>query len=226
MSTLDELFQRLVGEDEEDCLLAGFELHKFGKPAVEGALKLTNSSNPVARDWACFVLGRVLMEGIEQDIVYPTYYNYGVPKLLELLKNDPEPSVRSSAATALGQHKIPGVLKFLCEAAYDADTNTRFGVTLGRGCFGSGSWNRDEVIRIIEQTEAAFLHLSRDEDEDVRDWTALAISHIAHKSEILRARLVEMTNDSSEIVADEAKDSLQKVIEYEYKRSIGTPGFY
>ena len=41
MSKLDGLFQRLVGEDEEDRLLAGFELHKLGKPAVEGAIKLT-----------------------------------------------------------------------------------------------------------------------------------------------------------------------------------------
>lgn len=226
MSKLDDLFQRLIGENEEDRLLAGFELHKLGKPAVEGAIKLASSPNPVARDWACFVLGRVLMDTVEYDVTYPTYYHYGVPTLIELLKNDPEPVVRSSAATALGHHMIPGTLKFLCEAAYDADTNTRFGVTLGLGCFGSGFWNRDEVIHIIEQTEAAFLHLSRDEDEDVRDWTALAISHIAHKSKILRARLVEMTNDSSEIVAEEAKDSLQKVIEYEYERSIGTPGFY
>lgn len=201
-------------------------MHKLGKPAVEGAIKLTSSPNPVAREWACFVLGRVLMDTVEQDVTYPTYYNYGVPTLIGLLNNDPESEVKLSVAVALGFQKIPSTLKFLCEAAFDPEVAARFGVAQGLGCFGSGFWNRDEVIHIIEQTEAAFLHLSRDEDEDVRDWTALAISHIAHKSEILRARLVEMTNDSSEIVAEEAKDSLQKVIEYEYERSIGTPGFY
>ena len=219
MSEIDELFERLLSANLDDGYVAGFALHKLGRRVIDIALNLAKDLDSKSRDMACFVLARVLIEGVEQDIVYPTYYNHGVPILLELLKNDEVPAVRHSAAVALSFHMLPCTLRDICRVGYDPDPMVKFGVAQAIGNMSISFWDRAEVSPYLEDVEKVLLHLSDDKDDNVRDWTAFAFRHVANKSQLLRMKLIQLTNDKSETVAEVARDALEGLLDNEWNAS-------
>lgn len=130
-----------------------------------------------------------------------TYLRESVTRLIEML-DDPESSVISSAAVALGHRRDPIAIPHLLKLAAHPDAGVRHGLVFGL----CGHEDADAIRTLIS--------LAQDEDFDVRNWAVFALgSQIdTDTPEIRQALMHASTTRTPKSVAKPSSDSRSEVI--------------
>jgi HEAT repeat protein len=204
---LNALASHLLDEDEHTRYEAARAIARMGSGVIDRTLQWTEDTRPLLRDMACFILGQVGYYDSPQS-TRDLYYQQGVPTLVRLLAEDPDATVRASAACALGRPTHASTIPALVRAASDPSWEVRWGVATALGSFSSYSdaWNQTDASEIA----AALLRLMDDADEDVRDWATFGIHQGNHDTPETRARLWKALDDPNPDVRGEAAEGLAK----------------
>jgi HEAT repeat protein len=136
-------------------------LHWLGsREVLDEALKLTTSVDPRIRARAADILGQL---GVPDR----TFPEECLSATIDLLSNDTDPRVLQAAAVALGHlPEEPRGTSALVKLVAHADRDVRFGVA-----FALGGRSDPEAI-------ATLIRLTRDDDDEVRDWATFGLGRI------------------------------------------------
>ncbi len=203
-----DLASRLLDEDEDKRYETARAMARMGRGVIERTLPWTEDSRPLMREMACFILGQVGYYDPERPSHF-IHYEEGVPTLIRLLEEDPDETVRESAASALGQIAAPAAIPALVRSASHSSPEVRFAVTHALGSFYESTWEQTDPSCKAEVT-ATLLRLMDDTDEDVRDWATFGIHQGDHDTPETRARLWKALEDPNADVRGEAAEGLAK----------------
>ena len=176
----------LSADDDHDQWDLIVTLHyRGGAEEFQVAADLCRSQDPRERKVGADILGQL-------GWADRTFLAESVDLLIPLL-NDPNDSVISSAAIALGHRGDPRAVLPLCALARHSDPELRHSVA-----FALGSFDEPAAIKVKIQ-------LSADEDPEVRDWATFALGSLSEvDSEEIREALYARSEDEDEIVRGEA----------------------
>lgn len=209
VANLDALLAQLTDADEERRYRAAYALQKIGRPVLPLTFKALSDPEPLLREMACFLLGQLEDETVDQGGRRErTFLRDGVPLLMHLLHADRVADVRAAAAAALGQQAVPEALPHLCAAAADPDENVRFDVAFALGSYYGGCWEDAECAPHQASVRQTLLKLMDDRDDDVRDWATFGIHQGGHDSPEVRERLWRALDDPYVDVRGEAATAL------------------
>lgn len=192
--TTDELVKLALEEwelDEEEWLRiwpnAFVFLHVRGnREVLEAARALCMSSVDNERAVGAIILG---------ELGYPesTFPDERLEILLGLLESEKDPDVVGTVITALGHFHHEKSVEHLAKFKNYPDAEVRHRLT----------WTLKEFEDDL--AIAALIELTKDEDEDVRDWATFGIgSMIERDTPEIREALIRRLNDPHEIVQSEA----------------------
>jgi len=119
--------------------------------------------------------------------------------LSELLEKETDPDVLSSIGVALGHLKDPRAIERMVKFKNHASADVRFGVVLG-----ISGYEDDLASRTL-------IELSRDEDEEVRDWATFGLGTLTNSDTTeMRDALFARLSDSHDNTRGEALFGLAK----------------
>ena len=189
------LFQEMAQKSNEDLYqvighgkcdvrhAASMQLQiRGGRTTLSKALEFCKSVDPGVRNEGAFILGQL---GTPER----PFREESTPVLIDLLENDPDDSVRASAAAALGHLENSPAIPHLIRSAVDKSAEVRFNTAFALGCFSSA----DVVDTLIA--------LSTDPDNDVRNWATFGIGTCLDidTGEIREALAARLSEDDPEI---------------------------
>ena len=158
---------------------------------------------------ACYLLGNASDPSREEFTRLPD----GIPVLIHLFEHETHEEVLASAAYALGhqatEHSAAGeAVPRLCELITHPSVEVRYAVTHALGSFWAGHWEtHPELQPTVGQ---ALLVLTRDPDEDVRDWAVFGLHQGCHDTPEVRACFWRALDDPCPDVRGEAAAGLAK----------------
>jgi len=155
--TSAELLQIALAEDEEAASEAVSILHYRATPDVlEAVTPLCHSETAQERSVAAWVLGQLgILERAFPDECHAL--------LAAMLRNERDPDVLRDLGIACGHLLHPDAVPLLVPLADHSDSLVRYGVVLGL------------LTREDEDSIAALIRLSADQDADVRDWATFGL---------------------------------------------------
>lgn len=183
----EELFDAAIyAASEDDCWKAIRALQsRGGRESFERAKELCNRADPRMRTLGVDILCQL---GSPNPFVAQCT---GI--LLYLLKSESDPGVLNSIGVGLGHLNAAEGIKPLSKLKNHPDSDVRFGVVLGL----SGHENDLAIATLID--------LSRDEDDDVRDWATFALgSQLELDRADIRDALADRLNDKDDETRGEA----------------------
>jgi HEAT repeat protein len=198
----DEVFARtLLGEYDDDAPWEAVrELHNLGTREVfDKAAEWCRSAEPLKRARGADVLAQLGRTPDHPANNFPED-SFAIVSLLIEIEEDPMPL--SSAIFALGHIGDPRAVAILSRYQNHSDAEVRFALAFALGNFTDDATAVDVLV-----------HLTRDEDEDVRDWSTFGIGARAAfgigalgegDSPAVRDALIGRLDDSFEDVRQEA----------------------
>jgi HEAT repeat protein len=191
--TIEEIFARtLLGDCEDEAPWdAVHELRRIGTREVfNRAAEWCASEEPLKRARGADILAQLGKTVENHANNYPDDCFTVVSSLVETEK---ESQPLSSAIHALGHIGDPRAIPLLVRYRTHPIAEVRFALACAMGNF-SGDATAANIL----------VHLSRDEDEDVRDWATFGIGALGVDSPAIRDALIERLEDSFEDVRGEA----------------------
>jgi HEAT repeat protein len=192
--TIDEVFARtLAGDyDDEAPWAAVRELQGLGTREVfDRAAEWCTSVEPLKRARGADVLAQL---GRTSDQPGNNYPEDSFAVISSLIQIETESRPLGSAIYASGHLGDPRALPFLVRYENHSDAEIRFALAFALGSFTSEATAVDVLVR-----------LTRDEDEDVRDWATFGIGALGKTdSPAIRDALTGRLDDSFEDARQEA----------------------
>jgi HEAT repeat protein len=192
--TVDEVFAKtLVGDyDDEAPWAAVNELRSLGTREVfDRAAEWCASAEPLKRARGADVLAQL---GRTSDHHENTYPEDSFAVISSLIQTEKELEPLGSAIYALGHIGDLRAVPLLAQYQKHSDAEIRFALACAMGNFSGDATAADVLV-----------HLSRDEDEDIRDWATFGIGALGKRdSPAIRDALVGRLDDSFEDVRQEA----------------------
>jgi HEAT repeat protein len=197
---IDELFtQTLTGDyDDKSAWEAVSTLRRIGTREVfDQAAAWCKSSNPLER-----ARGADILSQLGKTVEYPSnkFPEESYMVVSQMLLDEKEVQPLSSAIHALGHLDNPEAIPVIIGYQEHSASEVRFSVACALGSFPND-------LQAIQ----SLLVLTRDPDDDVRDWAVFGLGNLgdADSAEI-RDALFRRLNDSDEDVREEALVSLAK----------------
>lgn len=197
---VDSLFaQTLTGDYEDDAPWEAVgALRRIGsREVLEKATSWCRSTDTLQRARGADILAQLGKTTEHPDNAFPEESYSAVS---QLLKDEEEVQPTSSAIHALGHIGNASAIPEIAARASHSSARVRFAVACALGNFPNGPLS----VKVL-------LQLTRDSDNDVRDWATFGIGDLGDQdtSEI-RERLFELLRDSDEDVCEEALVGLCK----------------
>jgi len=193
-NAIDELFAKtLIGEYDDDAPWAAVhELRSLGTQEIfDKAVEWCRSSEPIKRARAADVIAQLGQTADHPEHAFPEDSFIVIASLIKI-ETDAEPL--SSEIQALGHIGNPRAVRILAPFQIHPDAGVRFALACALGGFADDSMAVDALIK-----------LTRDEDEDVRDWATFGIGALSKSdSSAIREALVARLDDKFEDVREEA----------------------
>lgn len=191
---VDEIFARTLLGDHDDAApwAAVRELHNLGTRRVfDRAAEWCSSTEPLKRARGADVLAQLGRTADHPENNFPEDSFAIVSSMMSIEK---ESMPLDSAISALGHIGDPRAVQILAQYENHSDADIRFALTWALGNFTDDTTAVDVLIR-----------LTRDEDEDVRDWATFGIRALGKSdSPAIRDALVARLDDSFEDARQEA----------------------
>jgi HEAT repeat protein len=197
---IDELFAQAVSGDYEDD--APWEavraLRSIGTRQIfERAADLCKSTDPLSRARGADVLAQLGKTADHRSNTFPEE-SYSV--ITELVQRETEPQPLAAGIAALGHLDNPLAVPLIATFSSHPSSEVRFDVAFALGCFPNDALSAETLLR-----------LTRDTDEDVRDWATFGLGVLGNTdSDEIREALVRRLADSDEDVREEAMVGLGK----------------
>ena len=209
-SQLDTLVAAMLVGDEETRYKPASEAARLGHPAIERALRLATDADPVAREMACYLLGNASDPSREEFTRLPD----GIPALIHLFEHETHEEVLESAAYALGhqatEHSAVGeAVPRLCELIGHPSAEVRYAVTHALGAFWKDRWETHPELQ--PEVRQGLLTLTRDPDDDVRDWAVFGLHMGSHDTPEVRTCFWRALDDPCPAVRGEGAVGLAKL---------------
>lgn len=183
---VDEVFARtLLGDYDDDAPWAAVrELHRAGTREVfDKAAEWCHSTEPLKRARGADVLAQL---GRTSDDPSNKFPNESFEVIYSMTISEKESGPLSSAIQALGHIGDSRAVPVLSLFQNHSDADVRFALACALGSFAENALAVD-----------ALLHLTRDEDEDVREWATFGIGALGKgDSPAIRGAFIERLNDS------------------------------
>lgn len=200
-ASIDDLFaESLLGDYDSDAPWGAVHaLQGIGsRDVLDHAVEWCHSEEPLKRARGADVLAQLGKTAENPKNTYPEESFSAISRLISL-ETDPLPL--SSGIHALGHIQNPLAVPLVAQHLNHADPEIRFAVA-----FALGQFSYDLVA--VE----ALLALTRDVDEDVRDWATFGIGALGKlDSPEVREALVTRLTDSFEDVRQEAMAGLARL---------------
>jgi HEAT repeat protein len=197
---IDELFTQALsgGYDDDTPWEAVRALRRIGTRQVfETAVEFCNSKDPLARARGADVLAQL---GKTVDHPNNNFPEESYSTITDLVERETEHQPLAAGIAALGH--LDNVLAVPLITSFSSHPNpeVQFGVAFALGCFPNATLSTEALRR-----------LTRDTDEDVRDWATFGLGVLGDTdSDEIRDSLVRRLNDSDEDVREEAMVGLGK----------------
>jgi len=199
--TVDEVFARtLVGEyDEEAPWAAVNELRSLGTREVfERAAEWCTSVEPLKRARGADVLAQL---GRTSDHPENNYPEDSFRVVSSMIQTESESMPLNSAIHALGHIGDPRAVPLLARYGDHSAAEIRYALAFALGTFTDDATAVDVLV-----------HLTSDEDEDVRDWATFGIGALGKTdSPAIRDALIARLKDTFEDVRQEAVAGLARL---------------
>ncbi len=193
-TALDELFAKtLVGDYDDDAPWAAVhELRHIGTQEVfDKAVEWCRSADPIKRARAADVIAQLGKTAGRPEQAFP---DDSFIVIASLIKTETDPQPLSSEIQALGHIGNPRAVRILSPFQVHPDSNVRFALACALDNFANDPMAVDALI-----------HLTHDEDEDVRDWATFGIGALSKAdSPAIREALLARLDDSFEDARQEA----------------------
>lgn len=191
---IDEFFARtLIGDYDDDAPWAAVhQLQHIGTQQVfDKAVEWCRSTDPLKRARAADVLGQL---GRTSDHPANAFPEDSFIVVASLIKTEEASEPLSAAIQALGHIGNPRSLRILSPFQIHPDAGVRFALTCALGNFADAPVAIDALIK-----------LTRDEDEDVREWATFGIGTLSKAdTPAIREALVARLDDPFEDARQEA----------------------
>lgn len=191
---IDGLFAKtlLGGYDDDAPWAAVHELQALGtREVLNKAAGWCRSVKPLKRARGADVLSQL---GRAQDRPENIYSEESFAIISSLIQTEKESRPLSSAIYALGHIGNPQAVRILSRYQNHSDAEIRFALAFAFGNFPDNDTAVDVLVR-----------LTRDEDEDVRDWATFGIGALGKRDSVgIRDALISRLDDSFEDVRQEA----------------------
>ncbi|WP_274557223.1 ankyrin repeat domain-containing protein [Streptomyces spiramyceticus] len=195
-------FEELAGRalrggdpDRDDWMEALAALWRRGdEETFQAAAAWCASGEPLRQAFAADVLAQL---GFEQD--GKPFAARALPLLRQLAREAEDPELIQAAVLGLGHHADPAALPEILRHADHPDTEVRHRVAISLvGLVPAGH----------EEGAAALIALSRDTDDEVRDWATMALAGIEADTPEIREALAARLEDRDPDTAAEAARGL------------------
>jgi HEAT repeat protein len=197
---IDELFGKtLAGDYEDDAAWhAVHDLRRIGSREVfDRAAEWCGSNDPLVRTRGLDVLAQIGRSAEHPSNSFP---DESFSIVAGVLKDEREVRPLDSAITALGNLDNPAAIPLILQFRSHSNSDVRHAVA-----FALGSFPNDP------RTSEGLLALTKDPDENVRDWATFALGVLGERdSSEIRAALLQRLNDADEDVRAEAMAGLGK----------------
>jgi HEAT repeat protein len=197
---IDELFSQALsgGYDDDTPWEAVRALRRIGTRQVfERAVEFCKSKDPQARARAADVLAQL---GKTVDHPRNNFPEESYSTITDLAERGAEPQPLAAGIAALGHLDNALAVPLITSFSSHPSPEVRFGVAFALGCFPNDTLSTEALRR-----------LTRDTDEDVRDWATFGLSVLSDTdSEEIQESLVRRLNDSNGDVREEAMVGLGK----------------
>jgi HEAT repeat protein len=191
---IDQVFAKtLIGDYDDDAPWAAVhELQSVGtREVLDKAVAWCRSADPLKRARAADVIGQL---GRTSEDPANAFSEDSFVVIASLIKAEKEPLPLGSAIQALGHIANPRGVEILSRFRNHSDAGVRFAVACALGIFP------DHPLAL-----EALVELTRDEDEEVRDWATFGIGALGKSdSPAIRSALIERLDDSYEDARNEA----------------------
>jgi len=191
---IDEVFAKsLIGEYDDDAPWEAVrELQDIGTQAVfEKSVEWCRSTDPLRRARAADVIAQLGKTADHPENALP---EDSFIVIASLIKIEADPRPLSSAIYALGHIGNPRAVRILSPFQIHPDAGVRFALACALGCFADDPMAVDALIK-----------LTRDENEDVRDWATFGIGTLSKSdTPAIREALFARIDDQIEDVREEA----------------------
>lgn len=151
------LLDLLCDESDATRTVAAKELQVRGeRVAFERAVELSSSAKAEFRDIAIYLIGQLGTPALP-------FKQESIPLLEKFLIGDQSPTVRETAARALGFQRATSAVHSLISRASDPDSGVRSGVAIALGYLG------------LPEARPVLKTLREDTDKEVREWAECAL---------------------------------------------------
>jgi len=193
-NVIDELFAKtLIGEYDDDAPWAAVhELRRLGTQEIfERAVEWCRSTDPLRRARAADVIAQLGKTADHPEHAFP---EDSFIVIASLIKIETAPVPLSSEIQALGHIGNPRAVRILSPFQIHPDVGVRFALACALGSFADDPMAVDALVK-----------LTRDEDEDIRDWATFGIGALSKSdSSAIREALVARLDDEFEDAREEA----------------------
>jgi HEAT repeat protein len=198
---IDQIFAKtLLGDYEDDAPWASVhELQRIGtREVLDKAVAWCRSADALKRARAADVIGQLGRTSDHPENAFP---DDSFVVIASLIKTEKEVEPLSSAIQALGHIAKPRGAEILFRFRMHPDAGVRFALACALGNFP------DHPMAV-----EALVELTRDEDEDVREWATFGIGALGKSdSPAIRGALIERLDDSLEDTRQEAIVGLSRL---------------
>ncbi len=170
-------------DDENERRIAAMVLSgREDDTAFSKAVEFCNSATPYIREEGAYILGQLGM-------LESPHCEESTHILIDLLANDPNENVRTSAAHSLGHLRNPIAVPLLIRNSKAESAKVRYGVAAALG-----SYTGPDVVD-------ALIALTTDPDDEVRNWATFGLGSLLETDtpEIRDALVARLAEDDAEI---------------------------
>ena len=197
---IDKLFkQALSGDCDDDApWQAVHALRRIGTREVfERAVDLCSSTDPLRRARGADVLAQL---GRTADHLTNNFPDESYSVVTDLVRRETATQPIASGIYALGHLGNPLAIPLIASFSSHSTPEVRLAVSFALGCFADDPLSTQTLLR-----------LTRDTDEDVRDWATFGLGVLGDAdSEEIREALIQRLNDRDADVQEEALVGLGK----------------
>ena len=172
-NAIDEVFAKtLLGEYDDDAPWAAVhELQHIGTQEIfDKSVEWCRSTDPLRRARAADVIAQL---GKTADHTENAFPEDSFIVIASLIKIETDPAPLSSEISALGHIGNPRSVRILAPFQIHPDAGVRFALACALGSFADDPMAVDALIK-----------LTRDEDEDVRDWATFGIGALSRATRL------------------------------------------